>query len=170
MYKPSGRDYGSGGGGRGGDSRGGGFRSGGGGGGSRGGSGGGFGGSRGGSGFGGGRGGSGFGGGGGGRGFGGGGGRGNDMDINLVKPVWNPSQMKAFNKKFYNEENNLTSRNPQVLNDFLRVNNVSVAGSEFIKPILEFKDADLPSNYCFFLNYLFIYLNILLNKIKNYKF
>ena len=148
MYKPSGRDYGSGGGGRGGDSRGGGgFRSGGGGG-SRGGSGGGFGGSRGGSGFGGGRGGSGFGGGGG-RGFGGGGGRGNDMDINLVKPVWNPSQMKAFNKKFYNEENNLTSRNPQVLNDFLRVNNVSVAGSEFIKPILEFKDADLPSNYCF---------------------
>lgn len=54
--------------------------------------------------------------------------------------------MKAFNKKFYNEESNLTSRNPQLLNDFLRTHNVSVAGSEFVKPILEFKDADLPSN------------------------
>lgn len=133
MYKPSGRDFG----GRGGDSRGGGFRSGGGG--SRGG-GGGYGGSRGGSG--------GFGGGfGGGRGGGRGGQRGDTQDINLTRPVWNPSQMKAFNKKFYNEESNLTSRNPQLLNDFLRVNNVSVAGSEFVKPILEFKDADLPSNF-----------------------
>lgn len=55
--------------------------------------------------------------------------------------------MKEFEKKFYNEANNLTSRNPQLLNDFLKVNNVSVAGAEFIKPILEFKDADLPNNF-----------------------
>lgn len=84
-------------------------------------------------------------------GFGGGGGgqqRNRDQqDINLNKPIWNPSQMKEFEKKFYNEANNLTSRNPQLLNDFLKVNNVSVAGAEFIKPILEFKDADLPNNF-----------------------
>lgn len=69
------------------------------------------------------------------------------QDITLTKPVWNKAQMKPFEKKFYNESNNLTSRNPNLLNDFLRVNNVSVAGSEFIKPILEFKDADLSNQF-----------------------
>jgi len=69
------------------------------------------------------------------------------MDINLSKPSWNQSQLKPFERKFYNESNNLTSRNPTLLNDFLRINNVSVAGAEFIKPILEFKDADLPKNF-----------------------
>lgn len=156
MYKPSSRDFG---GSR--DSRGSGgggsrFSSGGGGGGSRGGSG--YGGSSrgGGGGYGGGSRGMNGGGGGGGSRFGSGGfgsrdqGRGggrDQQDINLVKPVWNQSQMKNFEKKFYNEANNLTSRNANLLNDFLRVNNVSVAGSEFIKPILEFKDADLSNQF-----------------------
>ena len=54
--------------------------------------------------------------------------------------------MKQFDKEFYQESSNVRNRNPTELNDFLRVNNVSVAGSTFVKPILEFDDCDLPGN------------------------
>jgi len=77
-------------------------------------------------------------------------------DINLNKPVWNQSTMKQFDKEFYQESSNVRNRNPTVLNDFLRVNNVSVAGSTFVKPILEFDDCDLPDS--------------ILNKFKDNKY
>jgi len=67
-------------------------------------------------------------------------------EINLNKPVWNPSTMKQFEKEFYQESSAVRNRIPAMLNEFLHKNNVTVAGSKFIKPILEFGDVDLPDS------------------------
>jgi superfamily II DNA/RNA helicase len=66
-------------------------------------------------------------------------------DIVLNKPVWNQTTMKPFEKHFYRESPSVINRPQSVLNDFLRTHNVTVAGDRFIKPIIEFKDLDIPS-------------------------
>lgn len=66
------------------------------------------------------------------------------MDLTLTKPVWNTANMKPFEKHFYRESPLVINRPQHVLNDFLRINSVAVAGDRFIKPIIEFKELDIP--------------------------
>ena len=54
--------------------------------------------------------------------------------------------MKPFEKHFYRESPLVINRPQNILNDFLRTNAVAVAGDRFIKPIIEFKELDIPSN------------------------
>ena len=63
----------------------------------------------------------------------------------LNKPVWNTSTMKPFEKHFYRESPLVINRAQNILNDFLRTNSVTVAGDRFIKPIIEFKELEIPS-------------------------
>jgi hypothetical protein len=72
-----------------------------------------------------------------------------NLGSNLSRVDWASSgELVKFEKNFYREHPNVTSRAQQEIDDFRKEHEMTVIGSNIPRPIKQFEEADMPCKSC----------------------